>query len=190
MTEAYFRDEDFSAENLRNADLPAGEYEHCSFRGINLSGANLSKMTFSECIFEACDLSNSVAKGTCIRDTEFIDCKLMGINFNELDPFLLSFSFKNCLLSYSSFSRLKLKNTTFDTCKLVQVDFSEADFTSAYFGNCDFSGAIFYNTKLEKADFSTSRNFSIDPENNTVKGARFSSENIGGLLEKHKIKIV
>jgi uncharacterized protein YjbI with pentapeptide repeats len=190
MNEAYFRDKDFTSENLHHGKLPEGEYDNCTFKAINFSGAQLSKMTFSECVFEACDLSNCITRGTCIRDTEFTNCKLMGLNFHELDPFLLSFSFQNCLLNFSSFSRLKLKNISFEDCKLIQVDFSEADLTSATFQNCDFSGATFIDTRLEKADFSTSMNFSIDPENNNIKGAHFSSENIRGLLEKYQIKIL
>ncbi|WP_228913582.1 pentapeptide repeat-containing protein [Salinimicrobium sediminilitoris] len=114
----------------------------------------------------------------------------MGLNIYECDPFLLSFSFESCLLSFSSFSRLKIKNTSFKDCKLIQADFSETDLTSADFTNCDLSGAIFYNTRLQKADFATSQNFSIDPEINDIKEAKFSLENIPGLLEKHKIKII
>ena len=70
------------------------------------------------------------------------------------------------------------------------MDFSDADLSSAEIINCNLSGAIFFNTRLEKTDFSTSENFSIDPENNFITGAKFSSGNVHGLLDKYKIKIL
>jgi len=48
---------------------------------------------------------------------------------------------------------------------------------------------VFNYTNIEKADFLTSENFIIDPEINKIKAARFSKENISGLLYKYKIFI-
>ena len=59
-----------------------------------------------------------------------------------------------------------------------------ADFTE-----CDFSGALFSRTILQKADFRTSYNFSINPEQNQISGAKFSLETLPGLLHKYNIKI-
>ena len=49
--------------------------------------------------------------------------------------------------------------------------------------------SVFNKTILEKADFRTAYNFSIDPENNRMKKARFSSIGIQGLLYKYDIVI-
>ena len=70
---------------------------------------------------------------------------------------------------------------------MEQVDLSEADLSKAKFQNCDLSGAVFYNTNLEAADLQTSHNFSIDPENNKLQKAIFSTTNVSGLLDKYKI---
>jgi len=51
------------------------------------------------------------------------------------------------------------------------------------------AGAIFENTILEKADFRTSLNYSIDPENNRIRKAKFSILEISGLLDKYDIEI-
>ncbi|MHA6280930.1 pentapeptide repeat-containing protein [Salinimicrobium sp. CAU 1759] len=85
---------------------------------------------------------------------------------------------------------MKIKSTSFTGCKLVQADFSDADLSSAVFRGCDLSGAIFFNTRMERTDFSTSENFSIDPENNIITGAKFSTAQLHGLLEKYKIDIL
>ena len=72
---------------------------------------------------------------------------------------------------------------------LKEVDFAEADLTSASFVNCDMTGTLFDNTKLLKADLRTSYNFSIDPASNAIKGAKFSKEEVIGLLSKYDIII-
>jgi uncharacterized protein YjbI with pentapeptide repeats len=67
------------------------------------------------------------------------------------------------------------------------VDFTESDLTNAYFDNCDLKKAIFEKTILEKSDFKSTFGFSIDPEKNRLKKAKFSKENIIGLLQHHNI---
>jgi uncharacterized protein YjbI with pentapeptide repeats len=72
---------------------------------------------------------------------------------------------------------------------LQEIDFSEADLTSALFDNCNLQHATFDSTILEKADLRTSFNFSIDPELNRIKKAKFSLSGITGLLDKYEIEI-
>jgi hypothetical protein len=43
---------------------------------------------------------------------------------------------------------------------------------------------------LKNADLSTSYNFTIDPENNVIKRAKFSVHGLPGLLAKFDIKVV
>lgn len=68
-------------------------------------------------------------------------------------------------------------------------DFSEADLTSSAFINCDLSRCLFRQTILEKADLRSANNYSIDPEVNRIKNARFSASGVFGLLDKYQIKI-
>jgi uncharacterized protein YjbI with pentapeptide repeats len=85
---------------------------------------------------------------------------------------------------------LKCKKTTFKNCTLHEVDFTESDLTSSVFDNCDFAGALFENTILEKADFTSSFNYSINPDINKIKKAKFSASGVLGLLGKYDIEIV
>ena len=57
------------------------------------------------------------------------------------------------------------------------------------FDNCDLTRVIFDNVNMEKADFRTSFNYSIDPEINQIKKAKFFLRGISGLLDKHDIEI-
>ncbi len=73
--------------------------------------------------------------------------------------------------------------------QLHEVDFTECDLTEATFDRCDLLGAIFDNTIIEKADFKTSFNYSLDLEKNRIKKAKFSLDGITGLLDKYDIEI-
>ncbi|WP_291125797.1 pentapeptide repeat-containing protein [Flavobacterium sp. UBA6031] len=169
--------------------LPRGEYENCRFLNCNFYNGDLSHMTFRECIFDSCDFSLAKLKNTAMNDIHFVDCKLLGVQFEECNPFLLSFYFENCVLKLTVFNKLKLKRTRFKNCNMQETDFTETDLNGSVFDNCDLLRAIFHKTNLEKADFLTSFNYSIDPEQNRIKKARFSRMGIIGLLDKYGIEI-
>jgi uncharacterized protein YjbI with pentapeptide repeats len=103
--------------------------------------------------------------------------------------FGLSFSFDGCTLDHSVFFRTKLKNTVFKNSSLQETDFAESDLTSALFDNCNLTQAVFDGTILEKADFRTSYGYSINPETNRIKKAKFSISGISGLLDRYDIEI-
>ncbi|MBK8053378.1 MAG: pentapeptide repeat-containing protein [Saprospiraceae bacterium] len=68
--------------------------------------------------------------------------------------------------------------------QLQETDFAEADLTNVIFDTCNLEQANFDRTTLEKADFRSSYNYTIDPEINRVKKAKFSVFGISGLLTK------
>ncbi|MBT8302660.1 MAG: pentapeptide repeat-containing protein, partial [Maribacter sp.] len=72
---------------------------------------------------------------------------------------------------------------------LIAVDYTAANLTEAFFNTCNLEKTVFENSNLEKADFTTSFNFTIDPERNRLKKAKFSKENVDGLLSKYDILI-
>ena len=114
----------------------------------------------------------------------------MGIHFDDCNVFGLSFSFENCQLNHASFYKTKIKETHFKNSLLRETDFTECDLTGSIFENCDLTLTVFDNTIIEKSDFRTSFNFSIDLERNRIKKAKFSIMGIIGLLDKYDIDIV
>jgi len=189
MIKKHIEGEDFNREDYTVRGLPYADYENCTFTGCNFSETDLAEVKFIECTFEGCDLSMAKLKGTAFQEVDFKTCKLLGLRFDECKDFLLSFRFEGCILSYASFYKLKLKNTHFVDCKLEQVEFVETDLSNAVFQHCDLSLAVFERTILEGADLKTAYNFSIDPENNRIKKAKFSVQNIVGLLDKYGIVV-
>ncbi|MEP6263055.1 MAG: pentapeptide repeat-containing protein [Gillisia sp.] len=190
MEQIYIENEIYKKKNFSEEMLLPGEYDSCDFIDCNFSRGNLGAYTFVETTFENCDFSLSHFQGTSFRDVNFINCKLMGLRFDICDPFLLSFHFKDCTLDFSSFYKLKIKGTRYINCKMRETDFTETNLSNSVFEHCDLNGAMFSNTILLKADLSTAENFSLDPEENIIKGARFSEGNIAGLLGRYKIIIV
>jgi uncharacterized protein YjbI with pentapeptide repeats len=77
----------------------------------------------------------------------------------------------------------------FHECILRETDFSEADLTSAVFHLCDLDRAVFNQTVLEKTDFRTAFNFTIDPAINKMKKAKFSFSGLPGLLSAYDLDI-
>ncbi len=92
-------------------------------------------------------------------------------------------------LNNSSFYKTKIKNTSFKNTQLQEADFTECDLTNSLFDNCDLARTTFDATIIEKADFRTSYNYSIDPEINRIKKAKFSIPGISGLLDKYDLEI-
>jgi uncharacterized protein YjbI with pentapeptide repeats len=103
-----------------------------------------------------------------------------------------------------TFTGINFQKTTFEkgeyeNCSFINCDFSNTDlsevifidcrFTGPAFDNCDLAGATFDNTNLEKTNFATAFNYSIDPERNRIKKAKFSVPVVLGLLNKYDIAI-
>ncbi len=189
MNKPFIADKDFRGIDYTENKLGKGEYENCVFNGCDFSDSDLSNNHFMECKFIDCNLSNANLKHTMFKEVLFRGCKMLGLKFSDCDSIFMSFNFEVCSLNLSSFFQLKLKNTNFKNCKLQEVDFVESDLTQVLFGDCDLKNAIFERTILEGADFRTSYNFSLDPELNSIRKAKFSKEGIVGLLDKYKIVV-
>ena len=179
----------FENQKYHDHPLEAGEYEGCTFNNCDFSNSDLSGLNFLECEFRECNLSLAKLINTSFRDTKFINCKLLGLHFEECNNLMISFAFEGCTLDLASFCKLKMKKTWFKNSKVFEVDFTETDLSYSSFINCDLERTIFRITNLEGADFRTSFNYSIDPELNRIKKAKFSLSGLAGLLDKYDIEI-
>lgn len=190
MQQSLFEDVSFDKTGIQDVILKNVEFDQCRFLNCDLSSQDLSGAQFTDCEFTDCNLCLVNLRKTALRNVKFKNCKMLGLRFDECNGFGLAFTFENCILNYSSFFKSKIKNTVFSNTQLVEVDFTESDFTGSVFDNCNLSNAVFYYTVLEKADFSTSYNYSIHPETNRVKKAKFSFPGVLGLLKQYDIEII
>ena len=189
MSQAFTQDQIFDKLDFTQEPLTKGEYENCKFTNCNFEETNLNDIKFMDCNFQDCNWSLVQLNGTVLREVKFKDCKMLGLQFESCNDFGLSFSFENCQLNHSTFFQMNIKKTIFRNCQLREIDFSESNLSNVIFDNCDLAQAIFINTVLDKADFRTAYNYSIDPESNRLKKAKFSILGISGLLDKYDLII-
>ena len=79
---------------------------------------------------------------------------------------------------------MDVRGFQFQACKLQYTDFTAANCEGVKFATCDLLQAVFERTNLNKADFRTAEQWTIDPAVNQVKGARFHKKELKGLLQQ------
>lgn len=189
MNQDYIEQQLFTGQDYTEKALAKGEYDNCNFRNCKFAGSDLSGIRFMECTFAGCDLSNVAVNKTSFQETVFKSCKMLGFRFDICDQLGLTIRFEECQLDHSSFYQVKLNHTVFLKSSLKEVDFTESDLRNTILDQCDLLGATFDHTNLERANLSTAHNYSIDPENNPVRGAKFSLPSVMGLLHKYQIEV-
>lgn len=161
----------------------------CVFKECVFQGADLSSFAFEDCTFETCNLSLARVAGAAFKNVRFEECKIQGVNFFECCRTVLSMRFMKCDLRCASFDGLPLRKTVFEDSSLREVQFARADLAGSSFTRCDLARAAFLRTNLENADFSTAYNFTLDPDANRLRKAKFSVFGLPGLLEKYGLDV-
>ncbi len=182
-------DQNIDNQFFTDKKLPAREYDNCTFIKCDFSKADMSVVTFLECRFEYCNFGPTMMKETSFQEVFFLECKMLGVDFSACNDFMFSVTFDSCNLDFVSFFSFKLKNTVFTNCSLKETDFTETELTGSVFDTCDLFKAVFENSILEKVDFRTAKNFTINPESNRMKKAKFSKSGLLGLLAQYDLEI-
>ncbi|RZL50363.1 MAG: pentapeptide repeat-containing protein, partial [Pedobacter sp.] len=171
--------------------LPTGKkstvFDDCTFKNCDLTEAHFYGCDFVKCTFDNCNLSMVKLANVGLDNIFFANCKMVGADFSHTKDFLFSANFTNCILDYAAFMKKKNRKAKFLGCSLKGADFAEADLTEAKFDKCDLSAAVFVRTILNGANFITAVNFTIDPEKNQLRKAKFSTDGLAGLLENYGI---
>ncbi|WP_308993733.1 pentapeptide repeat-containing protein [Mariniflexile litorale] len=165
------------------------EFDTCNFINCDFSNSLFLSCLFTNCVFTSCNLSITKFNHCQLDNITFKECKLLGVNFSSCNDFLFSLKFDACILDCCSFARKKMQKTPFINSSVKDVDFSECDLTHSIFKNADLTNTIFSNTNLKSVNFLTAKNYTIDPERNSISKAKFSLEGVLGLLNKYDIKI-
>ena len=190
MDQPVYDNHTFNKAVYNTQNIKGIEFQTCTFKSCDLSASTFTNNKFLDCVFEDCNLSMMKLSGSTLSNAHFKSCKLLGVIFSDCQDMLFSVAFTNCILDYSSFMRKKMQKTNFFKCSVKEVNFSLANLAGSLFEESDLSGAIFNRSDLGAADFTTARNFSIDPELNNVKKAAFSQAGLQGLLGKYGIRVV
>ena len=170
------------------------EFEACSFVNCDFSDATLRNCRFIECDFTDCTLNNLKLPSTRLRSVTFERCRLVDVNWTTLEWSRLSTSaeltFRDCVLTDSSFHGMALNELVMQRCKAHGVDFRETKLTKADLSFTDFTDAQFGRTDLTYADFTEATGFDIDVLNNVMTQSRFSRHEAARLLSGLDIEVV
>lgn len=187
--ENYYKDHAFDKDSISILHFSGSQFEHCTFRGCDFSAVNIRNSDFTNCIFTSCNFSMVKFVAVGLDHVQFDDCKLVGTDFSTVKEFLFNANFKNSRLDYSTFMRRKNRKASFQGCSLIGTDFSEADLSGSSFDRCDLSAAVFMRSNLTSTNFTSSFNFTIDPDKNQIRQARFSPQGLSGLLTKYGVVV-
>jgi len=186
-SDKYILDRDFDNMVFGLDDIMYRDYERCTFSNCDFTGCDFLGVAFIDCVFNNCNFNEARINYVSLRNAVFNTCSFIAVNFTMCDPLLMQIEFKDCTLDYAKFYTLKIKGTVFTNCSLIAIDFMKTDLTGVIFDNCNLHKSVFVDAIANKADFTTSYNFTIDPEQNKLKKAKFSQAGLKGLLEKYDL---
>lgn len=189
MEEFIYVHKTFEKENYFGKRITDREFDGCTFTNCDFSNCDFSGTVFLDCQFTDCNLGMMTVIKSGFKTVTFKTCKVLGIQFHDCDDFLFNVHFEDSIVDYSSFARKKMPKTKFINSSLKEVSFTGTDLTGSVFDNTNLDQAVFNDTVLKEVDFRTAYNYSIDPEFNPMKKAKFSVQGIPGLLDKYDIKI-
>lgn len=167
-------EQQYEAVNFSPFVLDGLSFEDCSFTSCKFENVPIRASIFTGCSFSKCSFLLTKVDDTTFNDVLFKDCRLMGVNFTTCNDFLLNFEFADSILDNVFISEKKLQKIKIRGCTLKDCDFMRVDFRSADFEKTVFNKVNFSECNLEKADFRKAENYSINPESNRIKNARFS----------------
>ena len=172
--------------------IEAREFYDCAFVECILVETVVRQCRWVDCTFKHCDLSLMRVPDSSFTNTQFADCRLVGVDWTEaawpkeklLDPI----SFSKCIINHSTFIGLNLPEIKVIECIAHEVDFREVDLAQADFSHTDLTGSLFIHSNLTQADFTHAQNYTINAGLNTLKGTKFSLPEAMSLL--HSLDIV
>lgn len=185
----HYEECEFNDLSCREEFLTAKTFQECAFVNCDFSGCNFGGSKFVECSFSGCNWSLTKLAGTRMQGVSFTDCKFVGVNFSEIDPMLLDWSFTRSVCKTCNFSGLQMKGSFFKECSISETYFSETNLRGGAFTDCDLSGSVFHNSDLREVDFCGAINIAIDPRVNRIEKAKFSAAEALSLLSCFAIEI-
>ena len=189
MRTDYILDQEFRDQILDDSNTKYKDFENCNFYNCDFRNCTFQTVAFIDCNFFDCNFQDTKINYVSLRGVFFNRCNFTNVNFAMTDQVIFEFHFIDCLLDYAKFYALKLKKMQFINCSMIAIDFMSSDITEVLFDNCNLRRAVFIDTIANKADFSTSYDYVIDPEKNKIKKAIFSVDGLKGLLEKYDIVV-
>jgi fluoroquinolone resistance protein len=105
----YQRDLKFNGITFSDSIIAHKEFYKCSFENCHMNKSNFDKCRFEDCDFINCDISLSKFNMSEFIDVRFIESKMLGINWTEVEG-TIRIELRKCKLDHSTFFGLNLKS--------------------------------------------------------------------------------
>jgi fluoroquinolone resistance protein len=170
-----FENATFSGLDLQKASLADKEFYRCTFENCLLQESTWKNAKLESCTFRGCDLTRTALLQTALRGVQFLECKLMGVNWATVSTHP-EVKFTECNLRYASFVRINLRKTAFTKCSIREATFLESDLTDADFTGSDLAGTTIQGCTLALTDFRSATGVFFEPARNKLKKPRVPVE--------------
>lgn len=157
------------------------EYYDCTFRNCDFHELMISNTRFENCEFIECNFSLAVFTNA-VYDAIFDHCHMLGCSFAGLNAFSGGLQFIGCNLNYSNYSQIRMKGMHFSECQMMEASFADAEVKNSTFAACNLERTDFDGADITQCDFATSYNYTVNPTRTKLRKARFSKDQLEGLV--------
>jgi uncharacterized protein YjbI with pentapeptide repeats len=155
----------FSASDLRNADLSGVSVHDGKFDASDLRGTDFSRSDLTNSSFKWSDLNGVRFDGANLSGAKFLTSDLTNASFTGC--ILENTSFRAAVLSGVSFDNQTLTGTIFDNAELKGTTFRNAVFRKVSF-KTDLKKAVFDGAKMDKLTYAVLRSYGANLKDVTV----------------------
>jgi len=188
VQEKFYSEREFLKLDYPEHEIRDVEFYKCKFTECYFFKTRFIDCEFENCSFEKCDLSLISLTGSRLLDVDFVDTKMLGVDWTLLKkPY--RFSFNKCKLDNSSFFRMELNSLNMTECSAREVDFIEANLTKMVFSYTDLYHSRFSRANLSFTNFSDAVNYNVDPNQCKLKKTIFTMPEAMSLLSSFDVVI-
>lgn len=174
--------------------LDLSSFYECNFDNCSFVETLFHSCRFVDCSFNRCDLSLIQITSCVFSGVRFESSRLVGVDWTQADWKATSLGdplrFTKCIVNHSTFIGINLSGIKIIDTSAKNVDFREVDLSRVDFTGTDLTDSLFANTNLTGADLTRAKNYTIKPETNNLKKAKFSLPEAMSLLFNLDIVLV
>lgn len=159
----------------------------CEFVDCVLDGCSLGGCTIEGCTFRGCRIASPRSQNSYLRDCDFVDCELVGVDWSLLWPDDRNGSaigkLDSCRLRECRFDGLGMRGLGFGGSSAQGCAFAACDLRDCDLHGCDLAGTRFEDCRMQRANLTGATGYRLSLLRNRVQGARFTYPDCLALLE-------
>lgn len=184
VIESKITDEDYSHSSLENT-----LFEDCTFENSLFNGTSIRNTNFRNCTFRNCRFMNVEFESVKLSGARFTECSLIGLQFDTFGFREISFHTMNSRLEACVFEEVDISGAELEESLLRECSFLACELEGASFAGSDLPGTVFEQNNLTRANFRRAQNYELNPQNNKITKAQFSTPEVLTLLKYLNISI-